>query len=166
MKQNRNILLYKKWNFLIYSLLLCSSISFALDFYYPLFSVRKIWIFSNTVTLASSISALFHEKDYLLAAVVTIFAIIFPAVKLLSLWWLWTFSSTHKLKAHLGWISTLSKWAMLDVFMVALMIVAFKLSSMIKISISTGMVFIIITVILSKLTAYIIDKIVQRPMQS
>ena len=150
---------HKQWNGLVYSLLIISTISLILAFLAPLFSVNKLWIFADTITLASSIVSLFTSGNYLLGLIVGLFAVVFPIVKLGSLYWLWTFSTVKTVKQNLSWLAAISKWAMLDVFVIALMVVAIKLGAVMEVELHFGLFFFIAAVILSKVTVRMIDRI-------
>ena len=63
-------------------LLLVAAISFGLGISLPLMELKKLYIFSETPSLIGVTTGLWGAKDYSLAAIVALFSIVFPIVKL------------------------------------------------------------------------------------
>lgn len=97
----------------------------------PLLTVQKFYIFDNTLSLASGLAQLAREGDYVLFAVILLFSVIFPIVKILVLYLIWNHGSADpaKHRRHLHAIAHYGKWSMLDVFVVALLLVSLKLGA-------------------------------------
>lgn len=104
-------------------LLLVASVSFGLGIALPLMRFEKLYFFSETPSLIDIISNLWLEGEVLLAAAVFAFSILFPLLKLLT-----AFQSALTNKSAFGWTAALSKWSMMDVLLVAIVVFAAKTS--------------------------------------
>ncbi|HXV18763.1 MAG TPA: paraquat-inducible protein A, partial [Candidatus Omnitrophota bacterium] len=73
------------------------------------------------------------ENERLLAVVIFLFSVIFPAIKLsmLSVLWYWKFTEARR-RFLIDWIGQLGKWSMLDVFVLAITIVITKTSKFVE----------------------------------
>jgi paraquat-inducible protein A len=93
----------------------------------PIITVRKLWA-HNIFSVLSGIVSLWEEKYYILAVIVLFFSVIFPLLKLVSLFILWFFKLQNQQRIKLlKYLEALGKWSMLDVFVVAIIIVTIKL---------------------------------------
>lgn len=108
------------------------------------------------VKLFDSIQLFWQENDYLLAIIILVFTFVFPILKYLTL-------CLELLKPNLMSAKTtqllhkLDKWSMIDVFLVALLLLNFKLnSSFIIMDIKIGTHFIALSVIFRMLTVHFI----------
>lgn len=92
----------------------------------PIVSMEQFWVFSSEVSVLSAVNSLFTDGEILLSTIVVLFSIILPNVKLVFL-----ASYAVSLQQHpLGIIlEKLSRWAMLDVFLVAVLISVVKLGA-------------------------------------
>ncbi|MGO4841647.1 paraquat-inducible protein A, partial [Rhizobiaceae sp. 2RAB30] len=107
--------------------LYAATISFALGIILPLIRVERFFLFTDEPSLAAMVYGLWTGGDLLLAATVGLFSIAFPALKL----GLLHVAAYHGPDGHRllpGWLKTLSRWSMLDVVLVALVIFAAKTS--------------------------------------
>ena len=102
-------------------LLLVSAISFGLGISLPLVRFEKFWIFAETPSLIEVITDLYNNSELLLAIAVCAFSILFPIIKMAA-----TFQSAFNGKKPRGWTAALSKWSMMDVLLVAILILAAK----------------------------------------
>ena len=96
----------------------------------PLFTMTQLWLFDDRVSMLSVVATLFDSANYLLLLLVASASMLLPLVKALLILlkalpqWQYKLSSrAHEL------IKLLSRWAMLDIWVVALMIVVIKLSA-------------------------------------
>jgi paraquat-inducible protein A len=93
----------------------------------PVLTIRQLWK-KNTFSVLSGITALADDKQMGLAALLFFFSIVFPIVKLVSLALLWSVPMTDKVRRRaLHVLLLLGKWSMLDVFVVAIIVVAVKM---------------------------------------
>lgn len=93
----------------------------------PVLLVTKFYFFEDVVDLTGATKTLLAEGETLLAAVVFIFTLLFPIVKLLGLWAAYRLPmdwAAGRIAIHL--VDWTGKWSMLDVFVVALVVVMLK----------------------------------------
>lgn len=113
---------------LILSLLLpLASFSFALGLTLPLVRFEKLYFFEETPSLVEIVLGLRAGGDQGLALLVGCFSILFPAAKLLLLHVVAFGGGRGRSLALLG---TVSKWSMMDVMVVALVVFAAKTSGL------------------------------------
>ena len=118
----------------------------------PLFTVDKLLIFSDTVSIASSLMQLAAEGYVFLFLIVLVFSVLLPMCKLGALAymrWLRPSSATGLLR----WIERLAKWSMLDVFVVALLVVSIKLDLVATVHVHYGLYAFATSVLLSMAVA-------------
>ena len=98
---------------------------FGTGVFFPFFHVTKFWVFDDAVSGVGGIITLFREGEYFLFAVLTLFTLVFPCVKLglLAVVWLEREHDLARVRRLHGWVESLGKWSMLDVFVVAILIV-------------------------------------------
>lgn len=105
-------------------------ISFALGIVLPLVKFESFYFFDETPSLIGIVSTLFDGGDFLLAILVACFSILFPIVKQFAV----TYEAFSRGKEQPEFLSklvpVLSKWSMMDVLLVAIVIVAAKTSGM------------------------------------
>ena len=105
-------------------------ISFALGIVLPLVKFESFYFFDETPSLVGIVSTLFDGGDFLLAILVACFSILFPIVKQFAV----TYEAFSRGKEQPEFLSklvpVLSKWSMMDVLLVAIVIVAAKTSGM------------------------------------
>lgn len=108
-------------------LLFLSTLSFGLGIVLPLVRVDRLYVFTDEPSILGIVAALWSGGDRLLAAVIGLFSVLFPAAKLclLSIWAHAGRSAHDRVPA---WFRALSNWSMLDVVLVALVIFAAKTS--------------------------------------
>ena len=106
----------------------------------PVISLEKLYLFGNTVSLLSGIQSLWQEQEWGLAILLISFSVVFPAIKILLLLMIWNLEASDSLahQRHLRWLELYSKWSMLDVFVVALVVVSVKLGMMAEARVEPG----------------------------
>ena len=94
----------------------------------PLLVVREFFVYGQTLSVLDGVKVLFEEGDWLLAIILCVFSIVLPLLKtgiLLALWW-----RLRQGRPPRDWLTkaldSSGRWAMLDVFVVALVIVQMK----------------------------------------
>jgi paraquat-inducible protein A len=119
----------------------------------PTLTLEKFWFFSNTVSLLSALQTLAQEAEWGLFALVGTFSVVFPILKILVLLLIWNFdvSQGEAHRRHLAWLATYSKWSMLDVFVVALLVVSVKLGSLAAARVEVGIYAFAASVIMTML---------------
>ncbi|MBO6847155.1 MAG: paraquat-inducible protein A [Maricaulis sp.] len=92
--------------------------------------------------------SLLEGEEYLLAGVVWLFSVVFPASKLI---WMWRLNAhpaplPHKAVRRLEWFG---KWSMGDVFIIALIVFSARSNSILDVSIAPGLVAFAASVVLA-----------------
>lgn len=128
---------------------------FATGVFFPFFRVTKFWIFNDAISVVGGIITLFHEGEYFLFTVLTLFTLLFPCVKLglLAVIWLERAHDLARVRRLHGWVESLGKWSMLDVFVVAILIVAMKSAAVADIHIGPGLYLFTFSVVATQLAS-------------
>lgn len=149
---------------LVPGLLVLAVVLFGTGIFFPFFHVTKFWIFDDAISVVGGIATLFREGEYFLFAVLTLFTLVFPSVKLGLLGIIWA-ERDHDLarvrRLH-GWVSALGKWSMLDVFVVAILIVTMKAAGLARIQIGIGLYLFTLSVVATQLASAWIDRVLRR----
>lgn len=119
----------------------------------PILTLEKFYFFSNTVSLLSALQQLAAEAEWGLFVLVGTFSVLFPILKSLILLLIWNFDAAHgeRHRRHLHWLTIYSKWSMLDVFVVALLVVSVKLGTLAEAHVEVGIYAFAASVILTML---------------
>lgn len=133
--------------------LVITSISFVCylaSLFSPLLTVNKFYIFSNTLSFINVIEQLYREKEFYLAALIGMVTFILPSIK----YYLLFVRSVHWSEGVLNhgrdyWLNILSRWAMLDVFVVAFLIVLVKLGLFVSAHTHYGLILFSLSVVFS-----------------
>ena len=141
----KNLLLSSKTLFIISSLLLVLGISL------PLMTVSKLVVISTTYSLLSGIFALLSNGQVILFFAVFLFSIVLPLAKMYCLYKV-IFnsrnSSSPTIDRYIKLMHDYGRWAMLDVMVVAVLIVASKLSVLASVEVHVGLYVFGLSVIL------------------
>jgi paraquat-inducible protein A len=123
------------------ALLVASAALLFLGLTLPLIDVEK-FLWENEYSVATGVFGLWEDGEYVLAAVVFFFSVVFPIAKLSLLSWIWLGRVDPKQRdSTLRWLAALGKWSMLDVFIVAILVVAAKLGPMADVSARSGVFY-------------------------
>ena len=130
---------------------------FCLGLYFPLLSTKTKVLGINwsyqAISLFDTIRMFFQNKEYFLAGVILAFTFILPIAEYINLIFRKLFHKRGKFLQHLD------KWNMLDVFLVALLLLNFKMNSnFIVMELKVGTTFIALAVIFRILTIMLIPK--------
>lgn len=101
-----------------------------LSWWAPLFTMTQLWLFEDRVSMLSVVATLFESANYFLMLLVASASMLLPLLKALLI--LFKALPNGQLSLSLRantLIKQLSRWAMLDIWVVALMIVVIKLSA-------------------------------------
>ncbi len=151
--------------FYIPILIVAASALFLTGIFMPVLTLKSL-ISKNTFSILSGIENLWIEKHYALVFTIFFFSIVFPAAKLLSLTWLWFARVTnHQRKKALFWLKVLGKWSMLDVFVVAVIIVAVKFGLMTKAEPRPGVYVFGSSILMSMLLTFWMDLLSHRHLK-
>ncbi len=111
--------------YLLPLLLLISAVSFGLGITLPLIRFEKLYFFAETPSLLGVVTGLWNKGDVGLAALVAAFSLLFPLVKLFTV-----FEAAFGSGKFPAWAGALSKWSMMDVLLVAILVFAAKTSGL------------------------------------
>jgi len=136
-------------------LLPASTFCFALGITLPLMRLEKLYFLEERPSLIEVIHGLWNGGEVALAVVIGLFSIVFPAAKI---------ALTHIAAVtggrarSLALLSAVSKWSMLDVMLVALVLFAAKTSGLAAATILPGLWFYGIAAIAAALAAVLCQK--------
>lgn len=138
-------------------ILFAASICFALGIVLPLIHVDRLYFFADEPSLIGMIAALWRGGDWLLAIVVAMFSVVFPAMKL-GLLHNAAYGQAAGAVSIPGWFRALSNWSMLDVILVALVIFAAKTSGLATAFTKPGLWFFAASVMLTATASAVIKR--------
>ena len=117
----------------------------------PIMTVDRLLVLREQVSILESCMILWREGEIFLFAVIALFSIVFPLIKLTLALYLWyrADAASPALQRSLGWIEALGKWSMLDVFVVALIVVAIQVSLITDVTVHAGIYAFTAAVLLS-----------------
>jgi paraquat-inducible protein A len=131
-------------------LVITGAILFVVSLFSPFVSVQKFYIFDDTITLVSMLINFAHEKDWFLFVVILLFTIVLPAVKFVILFiYGWSPDTAVSNSLSMRVLEGISKWAMLDVFLVAIVITVLKLDLVTTGKINYGLYLFVCSILLS-----------------
>ena len=106
----------------------------------PIVTVKKFVLVQNTFSVLSGVVQLARDGQWFLFAVITGFSVLLPMLKIALLYRLVSSQSAAAgLRRHLDWLHTYGKWSMLDVFIVAVLVVAVKLGAIASVEMRYGL---------------------------
>jgi paraquat-inducible protein A len=153
-----------KQGIIINLLLIATLITLVIGITAPLLTLEKFYIFENQITLISAVEQLYEKKEWLLFTVFGLFSICLPFVKITSL--LAILHIPHNsgtiLDKILRGIEQIGKWAMLDVFVVALLLVSVKLGALAKVTVHYGVYVFAASVLLTMILSFWISKLAEK----
>ena len=138
-----------------------SIVFFGLGIYFPLLSTHKQLIFKfsyQEINIFQSIVMFFESKEYFLGSVILVFTVVIPVIEYIRLIFITILNkkSSNKLRY-------LDKWNMLDVFLVALLLLNFKMNSnFLVMQLKIGTTFIALAVIFRILTISLVTNNVKQ----
>jgi paraquat-inducible protein A len=107
----------------------------------PVLTLEKFFIINNTFSILSGLHQLLEEGRIFLFIIILLFSVVLPIVKLGILFRLVTPHSngSERLHRYLHVMHQYGKWSMLDVFVVALLVVAVKLGAVARVETHYGL---------------------------
>ena len=130
--------------------LIAALVALVAGLFLPAITVRSL-LFSQELSLVESVFAFLDAGDWFLFAIVFLFSVIFPVVKIITGIALWFFidASGDFSRRLLGWLAMFSKWSMLDVFIIALIVLVADGRLLSSADIQIGAIFFSIAVLVS-----------------
>lgn len=135
-------------SFVLFIVVMAAGITFYLGITEPLMVFERFFFFEKQSSLIEIVIQLWRDQSWPLAIIIGLFSIAFPALKLI---YLVTASVMPKMvfgARALSFLGTLSKWSMMDVLVVAIVIVATKTSGLAKATAQPGLWYFTACVVL------------------
>ncbi len=107
----------------------------------PTMTVERVpWIWRTKFSIWRVVNGLYADREYFIFAVIVLFSMVFPVVKLLAGLWVWMRVDALGTGARraVSFVGTLGKWSMVDVFVVALLVAAIQVSIITSVAIHAG----------------------------
>jgi len=125
----------------------------------PIITLTKFVLIENTFSVLSGVIELLKEGKLFLFLLITGFSIVLPVLKLWILYRLVSKSAAMEksVRKLLHWMHLYGKWSMLDVFVVAILVVAVKLGAIADVEMRFGLYAFAASVLL---TMYVTSSIV------
>ncbi len=142
------------WDRLLGWLVLVSGLLLLFGWTLPVMTVNKLWFLKERISILEGAAELWQQGSYLFFAVIAVFSIVFPILKLGLALFLWyrVDAGSAALGRSLSWIERLGRWSMLDVFVVALTVVAIKISLITDVAVHWGIYAFTAAIVLSLVT--------------
>jgi paraquat-inducible protein A len=150
-------------NIYINLLLWISLFTLAIGIFAPVMTFKKLLFYKNTFSIHSGLVTLVNEGEYILFLIIFVFTILFPVAKIVLLFLIYYFRfwTLEKRKGLLHYLGLVSKWSMLDVFIVALLVVIVRLGITGKVEVRWGIYVFALSVILSTLATQRLSRTTQ-----
>jgi paraquat-inducible protein A len=156
MAKNKSLVeTYGKRSIPIVLMLFCSLTLFVAGIFRPFTEVTKLWIFENQVSVYDGLIIFMKNREYFLFAILLVFTVVFPFVKILSLITLWLKGGLDRKRIVqlYTFVSYLGKWSMLDVFVVANLVLLLKSGSVASIKVQDGFFLFFASVMLTQIAS-------------
>lgn len=120
----------------------------------PILTISQFYLIDNSFSVVSGVWELFQEGQWLVGVIVLLFSLLLPAVKIIFLARLLMVLSNcdqsvrPEVKKMLRLMHDYGRWAMLDVLVVAVLIVAVKLGALVDVSVHSGLYIFAVSVLL------------------
>jgi paraquat-inducible protein A len=148
-------------------LLVITASSLAVGLTSPILTLEKFFIVENTFSIFSGLVQLLEERRIFLFVIILLFSVVLPIIKLAVLFRL-LISRTHSNEAlhhYLHLMHQYGKWSMLDVFVVALLVMAVKLGAVASVETHYGLYCfgsaVLLTMAITARVIYLAGKIAQ-----
>ncbi len=130
----------------------------------PIVTLTKFILIENTFSVISGTIQLIRDQQFFLFVIITGFSIVMPLMKITILYKLLNICEKTRqqqsviLEKYLHWMHLYGKWSMLDVFVVAVLVVAVKLGAIASVEMRYGLYFFAAAVVLTMfLTARVVS---------
>lgn len=152
-------------------ILAINAVTLALGMVAPIITLKKFILIENTFSVLSGILQLLQEGQYFLFFVITVFSVVIPCLKIALLFKLLGSNggNTGSMDRYLHWMHVYGKWSMLDVFVVAVLVVAVKLGAIASVEMRYGLVLfaaaVLLTMYVTARTVSLTDALSERQAQ-
>ena len=134
-------------------LLLLSATLLILGWFAPIMTVSRLVFLEEQVSIFDGLVTFARHEEFFLFMIVFVFSVLFPALKLTLSYLLWGLADVtdEKFQLRLSLIESLGKWSMTDVFLVALVVAAVKVSLISDVHLHWGLYSFSASILLSML---------------
>ncbi|MFW6412868.1 MAG: paraquat-inducible protein A [Oceanicaulis sp.] len=108
------------------ALIAVAAVFLALGLYLPVMETRQLWVFKDAYSLVDTVRALYAEDERALAALVALFSIVTPVLKLSGLSILTTRRRGDARGPLAAIVAVIGRWSLADVLVVAILIVVWS----------------------------------------
>ena len=144
-------------------ILILAAVTLMFGLFLPVITLNELVFWTHTFSVYTGIISLWQEHQYFLSLVIFVFSICFPLLKLGILFLMWfTHLSQERRVLYLKWLSSLGKWSMLDVFVVAMTIVIAKISKFASAEPRMGIYFFCASIMMAIFVTMRIEKLMKR----
>lgn len=146
-------------------LLASAALAFGVGIWAPMLTLTRLVFLENTFSVLSGIQQLYLEGEYPLFVILGLFTLVLPVIKLTLLAWAWNrpWSANRR---WLCWLDVLGKWSMLDVFVVALLVVAIQMRWLADVVVQPGIYVFCAAILLAMLAVRRLVWLAQRAGES
>lgn len=130
----------------------------------PLMTVERLLFWTSTVTLVRAAGDLFREREIFIFVVLVLFSMVFPIVKIVAGLWIWARQPMGPgARRAVRFIQALGKWSMVDVFVVALTVVAIKISIVSDVAVHAGVYVFCAAVLATMALMHLLERALSSP---
>ena len=129
----------------------------------PAIRIVRLRLFSGDHSIVGSVGLLAEGGQWLLAAVIGLFSVVVPAVKLGLLVWLWFAGGGAHAGRVVRAIDALGKWSMLDVLVVAVLVVTLQGGFWVRADPRPGLWLFAAATLLTMLLSGLVRRLAHRP---
>ncbi len=146
--------------------ILAASILLLIGLVSPIITLTKFVLIENTFSVLSGVVELLREGRIFLFLIIGVFSVVLPILKLGVLYQLVSKTEVTKEKVLklLHWMHLYGKWSMLDVFVVAVLVVAVKLGAIADVEMRFGLYAFAGSVLLTMFITARIVALTNRPV--
>ncbi|MGN6555729.1 MAG: paraquat-inducible protein A [Verrucomicrobiota bacterium] len=144
--------------------LLAALVLFVTGIFLPFTAVTKLWLFENQISVYQGLIVLWKGSELFLFLILFVFTVCFPLVKINALLALWLYPglSVDQASAFFKFVSSMGKWSMLDVFVVAILVLTVKSGGLASIQVKGGFFLFFLSVMLTQLASVWTGRIAAR----
>jgi len=117
----------------------------------PIMTIERLLFLSQELSILQGVVELWSEDETFLAIVIGGFSILLPAVKIALALYLWFHAEagSESLRRALSHLEVAGRWSMLDVFIIALLVVAIRTSLIDDVTVHPGVYVFTAAIVLS-----------------
>ncbi|MGB0085194.1 MAG: paraquat-inducible protein A [Rhodomicrobiaceae bacterium] len=152
-------------SFLLGLLIVAATVCFVLGLTLPIMRLTRLYIWTDVHSLLSVVRELYLSGEVMLAAIIAVFSILFPFIKLLYLLALYSVQQVQPGRPA-RWLKRMSwvgKWSMLDVLVLALLIFYAKATDLADATSMPGIYLFAAAVILTMIATAILEHDLRTP---